>query len=266
MDNINEIKRLAVEKAIDILAKYNLKYRQFEFDDNANKITINGGSVVIELSYLYGNNRGRSLKSMRKIIKTENKNISLSDEYIAFHFYLTELEPGGKESGILTDSDIELNQRNQAYKTNENDENEDNKIIKIHASDMLVIEDIAKKYNISLRNLAQIITQEQTAVSKKLIHVRFTEQEIKIVDKKAKNAGMSRSGLCRYACLKVINEYTKMKDINLKKIEEGHGTGSRNIRVCVSFKNIEEKRKINEFADNLSLSYSSFIRFCMLNI
>ena len=268
--NSDELKKLAVEKAIDILAKHNLNYRRLDFNNNRNKVVIINDSVVIELSYLYGGKRGKKLKSIGKILGKENKNVSPLKDYIVFQFYFNELEVDGKTSDDLTvnipaNKDVVTNNNGYIKEDDDNINRNDISVPEIETTDMIIIGKIAKKYNISLKKLAQIISQKSIKEKDKILHIRFTEEELKAVDEKAKKENMSRSGLCRYACFKIIKEY-KNNDMELQKIRDKYGKGDRKVRVCVSFADEDDQRKIKDFADGLSLPVSTFVRYCMLRL
>ena len=266
MSNINEIKKSAVNRVIDILAKHDIKYSKSDFDCDENRVIYNSDYIVVELSYLNGGNRNQVLKSKRKILKKENKNIFLFDQYVIFYFGLKNLETDNNSSDKLNESifKTESEKKDDDTKTKKN-EKQDNGKMKIRETDMDLIKSVADKYNMSLKNLAKIISR-QDVNEKKRMDLRFNKDELKIVDEKAEKEGMSRSAFCRYACLKVIREYKDMKNINLLKIRERYGERNREIRVCLIFPDEEEKRQIRDFADNLSMPFTTFMRFCMLRV
>jgi len=63
VSNINEIKKSAVNRVIDILAKHDIKYSKSDFDCDENRVIYNSDYIVVELSYLNGGNRNQVLKS-----------------------------------------------------------------------------------------------------------------------------------------------------------------------------------------------------------
>jgi len=252
----------AIEKTITILAEHNLKYRDNDFEDSKNNITVTDDSVIVELSCLYGEKRGKKLKSARKTLK-EYKNISCADEYIIFYYKIEELKNGkATVDKILRNSNnalLEITREEQ----NGNVKKDEYNIIDISAADMGIIKKMAEKYNISLRNLAQVIIQKD-AGSRGKVQIRFTEEEAEIINAKAKEKDMSWSKFCRYSCGVVLKEYENMKDINLWNIQRIYGEGNRKKRLNVLFSDDEEYKRIKNFGIRVSLPISTFIRYCML--
>lgn len=265
IDNKNELKKSAVNKTINILENYGLKYRQSDFENEVNRVNITCGSVAVELSYLYGGSRGKSLKSIIKKLK-RNENVSVFGKYIVFCFDITDLK-NDKGSSDNLDIDVDENVREE-QNSDEKNKNNINKLsnnrAEIKASDMAVIENILRKYNITFADLAKIMSRND-AVKRERIFIRFTEEEAQSVDIKAKNKVMNRSAFCKYACYKVMKEYESMKKKDLENIQGEYAAGNRTKRVCVTiFEN--DQIMIREFADKLSLPFSAFIRYCMLKV
>jgi len=274
VDNTEELKKSAVKKVINILLEYSLKYHYPDFDttdtnDNTiNQIIVSKDYVIIQLSYSYGGTHGESLKSIGKDLSKINKNISVFDEYVIFRFSIDEL---------LNDSDT--NGKDFIGSANDNNTGEaqsetsitvrDNETIKrspkdIDTADMIIIESIAKKYNMTLKNLAKVISKKDVNDNDQ-VAIRFAAEELKTLDKKARKKNMSRSRFCRYACHKVINEHESMDNIDFLSARGVYGEVKRDIKVCLLIP-ADERKQIREFTDKLSLPLTTFIRYCILKI
>ena len=85
------------------------------------------------------------------------------------------------------------------------------------------------------------------------------------VDIKAKEKNMSRSRFCRYACHRIINEYKRMDNIDFQSVRGVYGESKRDKVACLLFPD-EDRKKIRDFTEKLSLPLTTFIRYCILKI
>lgn len=274
VDNAEELKKSAVKKVINILAEYGLKYRYLDFnntdtDNNImNQIIVTEDSVIIQLSWLYGNASGNNLKSIEKDLKQNDKKVSVSNEYIIFHFNIDELlndsDTGSKGfAGSAGNNDTNQAQ-SETTTTVQDNETEKHSNKEIDTDDMIIIENIAKKYNMTLKNLVKTISKKDVKENDQ-VAIRFAAEELKTLDKKARKKNMSRSRFCRYACHRIINEYIRMDNIDFLSARGVYGEVKRDIKVCLLIPE-EDRKQIKEFTEKLSLPLTTFIRYCILKI
>ncbi len=132
----------------------------------------------------------------------------------------------------------------------------------IAKSDFEIIKKIAKNYNMSIEDFGRLISKKADKPLRH--HVRFSDEELKEVDKKAKALKLKRSKYCRL-CYKKALEQELYKNINILDAAEKDGTTRKN-RVSISFDSAEEYKKMRELADKFSIHFSSLIRYFALNI
>lgn len=131
----------------------------------------------------------------------------------------------------------------------------------IKKNDLKIIEDIAKKYDMSLVEFGRFIGKLKNEKGVRH-HVRFSDDELTYVDKKAKDLNLSRSEYC-FDAAKYFIQKEVYKKVDVKDLREANG--DRGKRVCVSFTNGKEYINMWQLAKGFSIPFSTLIRYCALN-
>lgn len=133
----------------------------------------------------------------------------------------------------------------------------------IDETDMSVIETIAKKYKMSVVEFGRFLGKSSNAKGVRF-HVRFTVDEMEIVNNKASYMGTSRSKLCAHAWKDFLDSGA-YKKFNVRDVKGKDDESGRTERICVIFQEPEEFEKLQEIAASYSIPFSALLRYCVLN-
>lgn len=135
----------------------------------------------------------------------------------------------------------------------------------INEEDYNVICDMAKKYNMSVDDFGRLLSKK---IEKDIrLQVRFSADELKTIDIKAGKYNMSRSEYCRTCCLKAIKE-KQYENLNICEIQgDAYNKNTvRDMKVCISFDDAMEYSKMRKVAMDLSMKFSTMVRYFALSI
>lgn len=133
----------------------------------------------------------------------------------------------------------------------------------ISSEDIKRLEEIAKKYNMSIIELGRVLAKSGNNKGF-IFNVRFAADEIECIDKVAAEHGVSRAKFCELACkwYSSVYGYDKVDLTSLRRFREDGM--KRDIRVNVNFRNKETYISLKEFSNSLSVDISAVIRYCAL--
>ncbi len=133
----------------------------------------------------------------------------------------------------------------------------------ITPEDYRLIEEIATRNNMSIKELAKYLTNKNGKYS--MPQILLTAAERDLIDKRAAKINYSRSHYC-FMCWKKAAKEKFYKDIDIAKLQERrYGDNSRNV-VKIYFKNEEDYAELREVASMLGVSISALIRYVALNV
>ena len=130
----------------------------------------------------------------------------------------------------------------------------------ISTDDLKIIAEIAEKYDMTVVEFGRFIGKGKNEKGVR-VHVRFSEDELSIIDKEASKVKLSRSKYCREAYNWFIDSGI-YKNVNVKDLREDKS--DRSIRVNVMFPDAEEYKKMHKLAKGFSIPFSTLIRYCAL--
>ena len=127
------------------------------------------------------------------------------------------------------------------------------------------VNQIAEKYNVTTGDIMKILSSERK--DKDNFHIRFSENELKVVDEKCRKSGLNRSSYCALCFKKAVDERL-YQDIDVVQIaRRNFGDERRNKRVHVSIKKLGVNAKdVIVFADEIGVEVSALLRYAALNI
>lgn len=134
----------------------------------------------------------------------------------------------------------------------------------IELSDMEIIEKIAKKYNLKMKDLGMIIARENTV--EKPIQVRFTNSEFNVVKNAADERGLRINAFIRYS-IRYARENKLLENMNIKDLStlsKRDTKETRTKRVAVAFDKGEDFLEIKNFSEKMKIPYSNLIRWIVL--
>lgn len=134
----------------------------------------------------------------------------------------------------------------------------------INESDIDMIATMANKYNMSIEDFGKLLSKKDKQIRHQ---IRFSEAEIKIVDENAEKLKMNRSEYCRRCYMKAIKNRL-YENINISELRGNAYSGevTRDIRVSVSFTDAEDYKLMRKTAKDLSLKFSTLLRYFALMI
>jgi len=133
-------------------------------------------------------------------------------------------------------------------------------MIDIQSEDMKVIEEIARKYNLSMVELGNELVMRTRKRAER--QFKLSESEYEILSEKAEKNGCSVAKYCEFACNEFLKKGSIGKDLFAGK---GHNC-KRTRRITVRFSNIEEERKLVEFAERYKIKIGTLLRYCALKM
>lgn len=137
----------------------------------------------------------------------------------------------------------------------------------INQIDMDTIECIAHSYNMSVlefaRYLSKIAIKNESGVRQQ---VRFSDEELEKLDRKAAQIGVSRSKLFNLAIAWFINNavYRDLDVVDYYKYNT-KAKSTRKNRICILIKNDENFNKLRILSEKLSLNLSELLRYCVMD-
>lgn len=134
---------------------------------------------------------------------------------------------------------------------------------KIELKDIKTIEEIAKKYNMSMVEFGRAVIAQSKVRNER--QYRVSEEEFDMISEMAEGCGMTRMGYSEAACERFIKE--GREDPAVVKFEIGstrYGLG-RNKRITVRFSDEKVENKLVEIAAEYKIDMGSLIRYCALN-
>lgn len=132
----------------------------------------------------------------------------------------------------------------------------------IEKEDIKILENIAEKYKVDLKELGQYLIKKDT---ERLVHqIRVNADELSIINNKADKLNMKRSEYVRSCFLKIINDGTFILT-DISEIKKTSRNQKRDIKIPISFNNIDEYMKMRTLAKKYSLSFASFLRYISLS-
>lgn len=135
----------------------------------------------------------------------------------------------------------------------------------IDEGDYEIIESIAAKYNLSVESFGKLISKKN---EDNRPTVRFTEQEMEIIDTRRAKFPMSRSEYCRRCFMKAIDDGS-YRDIDIRAIKKdtyNKGTIARTKRAAMTVNNENDFKKMLELCDKLGLQLAALVRYFALNV
>lgn len=135
----------------------------------------------------------------------------------------------------------------------------------INQSDYEMISIMAKKYNMSVEDFGRILSKK---VEKDIRHqIRFSTDEVKLIDARAEKLNMTRSEYCRRCYMKAIDEKL-FADMNIRDLKTNMCSSqtARDVRVALSFDDAEKYKEMRKLAKDLSMHFSTLVRHFALTV
>lgn len=127
--------------------------------------------------------------------------------------------------------------------------------------DYLTISEIANRYSMSVEDFGKLLSKKDES---SLRHqIRFSEDELRIIDKEASKLKLTRSKYCRMSYLKVLQDGSYM-NLDIKYIKDQSYNVKRDMRVAVSFDNANDYKDMRALARKFSLPFASLMRYLAL--
>ncbi|MDE6017061.1 MAG: hypothetical protein K2H41_15455 [Acetatifactor sp.] len=133
----------------------------------------------------------------------------------------------------------------------------------IDQADYEIIESIAKKYDMSVKELAKSLLAKNGRYS--IPQILLTSDERSIIDQRANQFNYSRSFYCLMCWKKAVKEGL-YKNIDIAKLQERrYGENSRKT-VAIYFKDEDDYNELKDITEKLGVSVSSLIRYFALTV
>lgn len=134
----------------------------------------------------------------------------------------------------------------------------------INSEDMKIIRSLAAKYKLSVADFGRVISQQGNMNYGR--QIRLSDDEFAIISSKAKSTGLAVGRYCELSCKKFLENFTPEKiNPDLFKSNKLRSV-RRNKRIRVSIINKRVEHELMQIATLYSISLSSLVRFCSLNI
>lgn len=131
---------------------------------------------------------------------------------------------------------------------------------KIETNDMMVLEEMAKRYGFSMVQLGQTIVT--SARQKDERQFKLSQDEYDVISQKAKAKGLTVMRYCEYACGVFLNK----PDQEMPTVNKMPAGSPRSRRITVQFKDAETEAKLLAAAERFgSMGTGALIRYCALN-
>lgn len=128
------------------------------------------------------------------------------------------------------------------------------------------IEQISKKHNITVSDILKIISSYEKE-SKSTFHIRYSDSELEMIDRKCAEKGLSRGNYCALCFKKAIDEklYENMNLVQIAK--RSYRNETRKNRIHISIKKLGINAKdIVQFAESRDLEVSALLRYFSLTV
>lgn len=137
------------------------------------------------------------------------------------------------------------------------------KDIIISVEDMSVIEELAKKYNVKVNELCKLVMTPKKYMDKQ---IRYSDEEIELLDTKVQQAGMNRSEYVMRRIEDVINDMEFYMNVDVRTLRKGtfKPETKRTNKVHIYFKKPEVADALEDMAKKLSLPLSALVRLISL--
>ena len=133
----------------------------------------------------------------------------------------------------------------------------------INQEDYEVIESIAKKYGMSVKELAKSLIAKKGRYP--VMQILLTNDERSIIDQRADQFNRSRSSYC-LACLKKAIREELYKDIDIEKLQKRrYGENTRKV-VAIYFKSEKDYNALRDLAERLGVSVAALVRYYALTV
>ena len=129
---------------------------------------------------------------------------------------------------------------------------------KIDARDLVLIEELAKKYGMSSVDFGKAVVYQTKKKTQR--QFRVSDEEYAIISQRAKAEDMSVMRFCEKACADILCD----GDISIDFYGQKSYGKSRMKRIAVDFRNENVEREILELADFLNAEVGTLIRYCAL--
>lgn len=136
----------------------------------------------------------------------------------------------------------------------------------LNDEDMEIIEEIAGKYNLQIHELGKILSTKKTSGKKKpRLQIRLSDDEIYTIEKRAKEANLSRTRYCRFCFQKAVrNNLIQDIDIMNVLVEKSKGEKTREQKIIVNFESQKDYLDMKKGADELGIPFSTLVRYIVL--
>ena len=133
----------------------------------------------------------------------------------------------------------------------------------VSKNDISVIEEISKKYNMTIREFVNILSKSNS--NRKMI--RYGNEELEELERRATNLKMCRSEYIMYCIDKALQEKTYMEmDMKMLKIQTYKCNARRDNRINVYFKKGDKLEELEGIAKKFSMQTSTLIREISLSV
>lgn len=131
--------------------------------------------------------------------------------------------------------------------------------LELESEDLKTIEEIAKKYGVSVQDLSRSLLSRKYP----RLQILLTVEELKHIDDNAMRLNLSRSMYC-YLCFKKAIDEKLYENIDVLKVVRKSDTGKRTEKVAVSFSEQSDYEKMVKFASDLGIAFSGMVRYFSL--
>ena len=133
----------------------------------------------------------------------------------------------------------------------------------IGGNDMMIVKEMADKYNLSVADFGREITKQNSRNPGR--QMRLTEDENRMIRKRANTMNLSMSRYCELCCTSFIHKYENGEVDTLTFYENCRRKGDkRTVRVSVTIYNRKNETKLLHIAQEFSVKLSTLIRYCAL--
>jgi transposase len=148
--------------------------------------------------------------------------------------------------------------------------------MKIDKEDIKIIEEMAKKYNVSIMTFSKMIAKLENCNQQNLkLQIRYTKTEYDTICKKIReinekyHTNMSDGTYTLLCVQEIIKKNVQVSVLGINKItkrEKSNEAEKRTIRKNVRFFSASDYNEVIKYAEELGMSYSNFIRYAALNV
>lgn len=139
-------------------------------------------------------------------------------------------------------------------------------IKKIEQEDMIVIEKIARKYNMTMVDFGRAVIAQSKVTNER--QYRVSEEEFDIISAYAEDKGLTRMAYSEAACkhlLKLLDDGAADPAVVKFEIGSTRYGQNRTKRIAVRFDDKEAESKLMKIAGDYKIDVGSLIRYCALN-